>query len=100
MTCVSPLDTEKASIEVFGWKDAEASKKIGYLSPKNYTKFQKSPLCLLMGKTDKYYTEKEAKDFFNKIPIKDKKLKIYNTEHFLPDLFVKDAINWITTHNK
>ncbi len=100
VACVAPIDASKVSIEVFGWKNAEASKKIDYISAKNYSKFQKVPLCLLMGNSDKYYTEKEAKDFFNKIPFRDKELKIYNSDHYLPSAFVPDAINWITTHNK
>jgi len=100
VVCVAALDAVKTSIEVFGWKDMEASNKLNYISPNNYGAFQKTPICLLMGKTDKYYTEKETKEFFESILLADKSLKFYNSGHYLPQAFVNDAINWITTHNK
>jgi Xaa-Pro aminopeptidase len=41
------------------------------------------------------YTKEEAQDFFDKIMIKDKSLKFYESGHFLPDEFISDAVKGI-----
>ena len=61
---------------------------------------QKSPVALLMGRTDYFTSEQEATQFYEKIPNKDKRLKFYEAGHGLPPEYINDVINWITTHNK
>jgi len=39
-------------MEVVGWKDAEAAKKLDLISPKNYARIHKAPIGLLTGKND------------------------------------------------
>lgn len=87
--CVAPLDFKKG---VRLGMSEENTEKIDYLSPKNFAKLQKAPIVLLMGTRDVWYTEAEAQDFFDKISIKDKTLKFYESGHYLPDEFVSDAV--------
>jgi dienelactone hydrolase len=87
--CVAPLDF-KTSVRL-GMSE-ENTKKLGYLSPKNCATLQKAPVILLMGTKDGWYTKDEAQDFFDKISIKDKTLKFYESGHYLPDEFISDAV--------
>jgi dienelactone hydrolase len=90
--CVAPLDFLKG---VGLGMSEENAKKIDYMSPKNCAKLQKSPVTLLMGTKDGWYTKEEAQDFFNKINIKDKTLKFYESGHYLPDEFISDVVKGI-----
>ncbi|MGB5821139.1 MAG: alpha/beta fold hydrolase [Saonia sp.] len=92
VVCVSPLDAKKSMR--LGLNE-ENAKKLDFTSAKNYAFLQKAPISLLMGKKDGWYTEKEAQDFFDKIAIKDKTLKFYESGHYLPDEFISDAIKSI-----
>lgn len=92
VACVPPLELPKVFKNIFDWKDMETAEKLDFLSPWNYAEFQKAPITLLMGKTDPYYTEQDARDFFNKIVVKNKSLKFYESGHSLPEDFVKEAI--------
>lgn len=89
VVCVAPLDFKTAMR--LGMSE-ENTRKIDYMSPKNCAALQKSPVTLLMGTKDGWYTKEEAQDFFGKITLKDKALKFYDSGHYLPDEFVSDAI--------
>ncbi len=45
-----------------------------------------------MGTKDGWYTKEEAQDFFDKITIKGKSIKFYESGHYLPDEFINDVI--------
>ena len=90
VVCVAPLDLEKAS-KILGMND-EKAKTLKVISPKNYALLQKAPITLLMGTKDGWYFKEEAQDFFDKINIKDKTLKFYESGHLLPDEFISDVI--------
>lgn len=87
--CVAPLDF-KTGVRL-GMSE-ENTRKVEFMSPKNFATRQKSPVTLLMGTKDGWYSKEEAQDFFNKITIKDKSLKFYESGHYLPDEFISDAI--------
>jgi esterase/lipase len=53
-----------------------------------------------MEKTDPFISEDEAREFYDRIAIDDKKLKFYDSGHELPTEYIKDVISWITQHNK
>ncbi|MEM6895677.1 MAG: alpha/beta fold hydrolase [Bacteroidota bacterium] len=89
VVCVAPLDF-KTGVRLGMSK--ENTRKIDYMSPKNCATLQKSPITLLMGTKDGWYTKEEAQDFFDRITIKDKALKFYESGHYLPDEFISDTI--------
>ena len=90
VVCVAALDLQKAS-KMIGMNE-EKAKTLKVISPKNYALLQKAPITLLMGTKDGWYVEEEAQDFFDKINIKDKTLKFYESGHLLPDEFISDVI--------
>lgn len=90
VVCVPALNVEKASKRI-GMSE-ENAKTLKVLSPKNYASQQKAPITLLMGKEDGWYDNEEAQYFFDKINIKDKNLKFYESGHLLPDEFISDVI--------
>ncbi|WP_298537666.1 dienelactone hydrolase family protein [uncultured Algibacter sp.] len=93
VACIAPLDLFKLSIKL--GMNEENAKKVESLSAKNNALLQKAPITMFMGTEDEFYSEEEVQAFFNDIKIKDKKLKFYNTGHFLPDEFNSDAIKYI-----
>ncbi|SNZ01356.1 alpha/beta hydrolase family protein [Flagellimonas pacifica] len=93
VVCVAPLDTQKGSKRI--GMNEDSAKSLELLSPKNYAMLQKAPITLLMGTKDGWYTKGEAQDFFDKITIKDKTLKFYESGHYLPDEFITDTIKGI-----
>ncbi len=99
VACVAPLDIPKVCMTVLGWNDSEAAESLGLISPENYAHIQLSPIYLLMGESDFYYTKDEAHTFYKKISIDKKKIKFYDSGHYLPSEFIADAINWITKYN-
>ena len=94
VVCVAPLDGQKASKRI-GMNEDNA-KNMESISPKNYAILQKAPITLLMGTKDGWYTKEEAKEFFDKITMKDKTLKFYESGHYLPNEFISDAIKTIS----
>lgn len=74
----------------------ESTKKIAYLSPKNYATLQKAPVYLLMGTKDGWYTKEEAQDFFDNIVVEDKTLKFFDSGHSLPDEFISETIKQLS----
>lgn len=94
VVCVPPLDYQKGST-ILGMNEVSA-RNLDIISPKNYATLQKAPITLLMGTKDGYYTEEEAEDFFDKITIKDKRLKFYESGHYLPNEFILDVIENIS----
>lgn len=72
------------------------AKNMESVSTKNYATLQKAPITLLMGTKDGWYTKEEAQEFFDKITMKDKSLKFYESGHYLPESFIDDAIEGIT----
>ena len=98
VACVAPLDIPKVATNVFAWNDIDAAESLDLISPQNYASTQLSPICLLMGESDFYYTADEAKAFYNQILVDDKRIEFYESGHYLPTDFVATAINWLTTH--
>ena len=94
VACVAPLDVKEGS-KMLGMNEDNA-KNMAVISPKNYAMKQKAPITLLMGTKDVWYNKEEAQDFFDKINIKDKTLKFYESGHYLPNEFILDAIKNIS----
>ena len=96
VACVPPIGAVRILNKRFGLTGTELDDKL--LSVHDlfrYAKIQKAPICLLVGNTDRYYTEQEAKEFFDQITVKGKSLKIYESGHHLPASFIAGAINYI-----
>ena len=96
VACVPAIGGARILNKRFGLTDTELGDKL--LSVHDlfrYAKIQKAPICLLVGNTDRYYTEQEAKEFFDQITVKGKSLKIYESGHHLPESFIADAIKYI-----
>lgn len=92
VVCVAPLgSTIKASMSL-GLKEENAKKVEERFSSDIYAPLQKAPITLLMGTKDNWYTKKEAQDFYDIIEIKAKRLKFYESGHYLPDEFISDVI--------
>jgi dienelactone hydrolase len=95
VACVVALDLATMS-KWFGWEGTAAGVRLdGVFDLYQYAKIQKSPICMLMGNSDTYYTEEKARDYFEQITIKEKSLKIYESGHYLPETFIADAIKFI-----
>lgn len=94
VVCVAPLDVQKNSKRI--GMNEENAKGLDAISPNNYATAQKAPIYLLMGTKDGWYTREEAQDFFDKITIKDKSLKFYESGHYLPDEFISEVIKGVT----
>ncbi len=99
VACVPPMGRPYTELDGFDWAD-EMEEKMKAVSPLYSATDQKSPLAMLMGKTDFFIPEEEARAFYNKLSIDDKKLKFYESGHELPKDYVEDVINWLTQHNK
>ncbi len=98
VACVAPLDVPKVCTDILGWNDENAAKSLEHISPHNYAKTQLSPVCLLMGKSDPYYSEEEANAFYDEITLADKKIEFYESGHHLPWEFIGMTIQWINDH--
>ncbi len=98
VACVPPMSRPFSEVEELNWSNVLAEKMMA-ISPLYCATDQKSPVAMLMGKTDFFIPEQEAKDFFDAILIDDKKLKFYDSGHELPNDYIEDVINWITQHN-
>ena len=99
VACVPPMSRPFSEVEELNWSN-ELAEKMKAISPLYAAKDQKSPVALLMGKTDFFIPEQEARAFYNEISIDDKELKFYDSGHELPDAYIEDVINWISLHNK
>lgn len=99
VACVPPLNHPEKELLKFSWSE-KINKKLSDVTPINYSIFQKSPILLLMGNKDYFYTNDEVSDFMKKIPIPEKELKYFNSGHVLPNEYKFDVIHWITKHNK
>lgn len=98
VACVPPLNHPEKELLKFSWSE-EINKGLSDVTPINYSIFQKSPILLLMGNKDFFYTEEEVSSFIKKVPITEKELKYFNSGHMLPIEYKLDAIKWITNHN-
>ena len=77
-------------------KGTEAGDKLdSVLDLFRYAKMQQSPVCLLMANADTYYTEEEARDFYDQISVEGKVFKIYESGHSVPDFFIEDVIEFL-----
>jgi pimeloyl-ACP methyl ester carboxylesterase len=99
VACVPPLSRPFSEVEELNWSN-EVAEKMKAISPLYAAKDQKSPVALLMGKTDFFIPEQEARTYYDEILIDDKKIKFYDSGHELPDQYIEDVINWITQQNK
>ena len=96
---VPPVNRPISEIKDFGWP-TEVIEAVKDISPMYYASLQKSPTTLLMGRTDFFTSEQEAKEFYDRIPLKDKNLKFYEAGHSLPPESISDVVEWIIAHNK
>ena len=99
VACVPPMSRPFSEVEALNWSN-EIGEKMKAISPLYSAENQKSPVAMLMGKTDFFIPEKEARAFYGDISIEDKKLKFYDSGHELPNAYIEDVINWIAQHNK
>lgn len=99
VACVPPLSRPFSEIESLNLSN-EIAVKMKAISPLYSATNQKAPVAMLMGKTDFFIPEQEARTFYDDILIEDKKLKFYDSGHELPNAYIEDVINWITQHNK
>ena len=98
VACVPPISRPFSEVSAFNWPN-ELSEKMKAISPLYSATNQKAPVAMLMGKTDFFIPEQEARAFYDDILIEDKKLKFYDSGHELPDTYIEDVINWIKQHN-
>lgn len=95
VVAVPPLMLGKMS-HWFVMNGTEAGDKLdSVLDLFRYANIQQSPVCLLMANADQYYTEPEARDFFNQITVEGKVFKIYESGHSVPDFFINDVIDFL-----
>lgn len=99
VACVPPLARPFSELKELGWS-GKISEKMKAISPFYYATNQKSPVAMLMGKTDPYIPVEEVSEFYKQIPIEDKKLKFYDSGHELPNEYINDVISWIIQYNK
>ncbi|WCO03525.1 alpha/beta hydrolase [Psychroserpens ponticola] len=92
VACVAPLGSALKAGMSLGLNEENAKKVEERFSSEIYAPLQKAPITLLMGTKDNWYTQKEAQDFYDNIEIKDKKLKFYESGHYLPEEFISDVI--------
>ena len=95
VACVPALGSKRLLGERFSTDPEVLNQLLSVHDLFRYTKIQKSPIALLVGNTDRFYTVQEAKDFYNELTTKGNHLKIYDSGHILPDSFIEDAINFI-----
>lgn len=98
VACVPPLGRPYTELNGLDWPE-EMEAKMKVISPLYSATDQKSPVVMLMGKTDFFIPEKEARAFYNEILVADKELKFYDSGHELPEDYIEDVINWISQHN-
>jgi len=92
VACVAPLGSVLKASMSLGLNEDNAKKMEEIFSSEIYAPLQKAPITLLMGTKDNWYTQKEAQDFYENIEIKDKKMKFYESGHYLPEEFISDVI--------
>ncbi len=89
-------DRLKLSILIVG---GSTGKPFPEMDPVNYLPRIKIPVLMLNGKYDAYFPyETAVKPFFNLLgtPAKDKKLILYETDHYVPKSeIVKETLNWL-----
>ena len=93
VVCVPPLDMQKVSERI--GMSSDIARILAGISPSHFANLQKSPLTMLLGRNDPWYTEQEVQDFFDEISIEDKSLKFYSAGHDLPESFISDSIRGI-----
>ncbi|WP_158635205.1 alpha/beta hydrolase [Formosa maritima] len=84
VVCVPPLNHPEKELKEFNWSK-QLTKELSDVTPSNYSIFQKSPILLLMGKKDFFYTEKEVSSFFKNVPETKKELIYFDSGHVLPN---------------
>lgn len=99
VACVPPMSIPYTQVEKFNWP-SELAEKMKAISPLFSATNQKSPVAMLMGKTDFFIPVHEAQSFYNAIPNDAKQLKFYDSGHELADKYIEDVIKWIVKHNK
>lgn len=99
VACVPPVNRPISELKDFDWP-SDITELMKDMTPTFYSAYQKSPVALLMGRTDYFTSEDEATQFYKKIPNTDKQLKFYEAGHGLPGEYINDVIEWITAHNK
>jgi dipeptidyl aminopeptidase/acylaminoacyl peptidase len=69
------------------------------IDPINYVSRINIPVLMLNGKYDyAFHYEKEVLPFFNMLstPEKDKRLRVYETDHYIPkNEMIKEVLNWL-----
>ncbi len=98
VACVPPINHPAKEIESFDWSEKVIQGQID-ITPMTYARLQSSPIILLMGKKDYFYTQEEVTSFFENVSTKDKELIFFDSGHILPNEYKVDAIKWITDHN-
>lgn len=98
VACVPPVNRPLEEVKRFDWP-IEITNNLKDVTPKFYSQFLNTPTSLIMGRTDPFTSEQVITEFYDDIPLKDKKLIFYEAGHGLPPEYINDVIEWITTHN-
>ncbi|HET8864265.1 MAG TPA: alpha/beta fold hydrolase [Gracilimonas sp.] len=98
VACVPPLNHPEKEVANFKWP-REIVRKLAKVTPKNYSRLQQSPILLLMGEQDFFYTKEEVNSFYEGVSIKEKKVKYFESGHILPEAYVNEVITWVTKYN-
>ena len=98
VACVTPLNHPEKELVPFNWSP-KITQMLSQVTPMNYATNQRSPILLLLGDKDFFYSANEVSLFYNNIGIDEKKVKFFKSGHILPDKYKIDVIDWITTYN-
>ncbi len=99
VACVPPMSRPYSEIVGLNWPK-DISDKLKAISPLYSVAYQNAPVAMLMGKSDFFIPEDEAKTFYGNIKMKEKELKFYDSGHELPNTYIEDVIQWIMEHNQ
>lgn len=98
VACVPPLNHPEKEVDNFNWPE-KIEHALATVTPQNYSQLQQSPILLLMGEQDYFYTEEEVNSFYENVSIPEKELKYFESGHDLSKAYVNEVITWITKYN-
>lgn len=97
VACAPPLNHPQKEADTLNWTE-EIKQALATVTPQNYSHLQKSPILLLLGDQDFFYTKEEVISFYEDVPIQQKEVKYFNSGHVLPTDYINDVISWITKY--
>ncbi len=94
VACVAPLGTEP----MFNSTKLSASRaeRIAGVAPYNFArKIKNQALCVLAGRRDPLYVDREVRELLEQVPSTHKEVIFYDSGHRLPQQYVDDAAGWV-----